>query len=66
MLGDNHRLPLLHMAKMVLYLHEVNERFNEFAIGYMINPTLHVNKAFKYQAEKCINNTFGNVTQTFI
>ena len=32
----------------------------------MINPTLHVNKAFKDQVYKCMNNTFGNVTQTFI
>ena len=32
----------------------------------MINPTLYVNKSFKYQVDKCINITFGNVTQPFI
>ena len=28
--------------------------------------TLHVNKAFKDQVEKIMNNTFGNVTQDVI
>ena len=66
LLRANHRLYLLHMAKSFLYLHETNDHINEFDIVYIINPTLHVNKAFKDQAEKCMNNTFGNVTQPFI
>ena len=32
----------------------------------MINPSLHVNKAFKDQVEKCTNTTFGELTQSFI
>ena len=32
----------------------------------MINPTLHVDKSFKYHVEKCMSNMFGNVTQPFI
>ena len=32
----------------------------------MINPSLHVNKALKEQVEKCMNTTFGELTQTFI
>ena len=32
----------------------------------MINPGLHVNKAFKYQVVKCMNNEFGELTQPFI
>ena len=32
----------------------------------MNNSTLNVNKAFKDQVEKSMNNTFGNSTQPFI
>ena len=32
----------------------------------MINPTLHVDKAFKDQVENYMNNTVGNVTQPSI
>ena len=32
----------------------------------MINPNLHVNKAFRYQVEKCMNTTFGALTQPLI
>ena len=32
----------------------------------MINPTLHVNKEFKEQVKKCMNDTFGTITQPFI
>ena len=28
LLGGNHCLPILHMAKDILYLHETNERIN--------------------------------------
>ena len=48
MLGTNHRLPLTHMAKSYIWLEEKNERINEFSIGYMINPTLSINKYFKH------------------
>ena len=47
LLGTNHRLPLSHMAKSHIWLEETNERINEFSIGYMINPNLSINKAFK-------------------
>ena len=39
---------------------------NEFAIGYMVNPTLHVNKSFKEQVENIMNDTFVTITQPFI
>ena len=47
LLGAYHRLPLLHMAKSYIWLEETKERINEFSIGYMINPNLNINKAFK-------------------
>ena len=49
LLGDNNRLPLLHMDKRFIWLEEKGKRINESEIGYMINPTLHVNKSFRYQ-----------------
>ena len=35
---------------------------NQFAISYMINPTLHVNKMFRDQFEKCLRATFHHNT----
>ena len=54
------------MAKRFLWLHETGELVNEFTIGYMINSTLHVNKVFKEKVEKCMNDTFGSLTQPFM
>ena len=45
LLGANHRLTLLHMAKRFIWIGEKGELINGFRIGYMINPSLHVNKA---------------------
>ena len=47
MLGDNHFLPLSHMAKRYICLEEENQRINEFSIGYMMNPNLNTNKSFR-------------------
>ena len=35
------------MAKRFIFIEETIECINEFDIGYTINPTLHVDKAFK-------------------
>ena len=42
LLGENHRLPLFHMAKHFIWLDETKKRINEFTIGYMINLGLNV------------------------
>ena len=47
LLGTNHLLPLFHMAKRFIWLEETKERINEFSIGYITNPTLNINKAFR-------------------
>ena len=47
LLETNHCLPLSHMYKSYIWLEETNERIDEFSIGYTINPTLSINKAFK-------------------
>ena len=66
LVGDNNCLLLLHMAKRFICLEETKERINEFDIGYMINSDLDVNKAFREQVDKCMNNMFGALTQNFI
>ena len=66
LLGTNHFLPLSHMAKSYIWLKETKERINEFSIGYTINPTLNIKKAFKEQVTKCMKNTFGEMTQPHI
>ena len=47
LLGSNHRLPLFHMDKGFIWLEETKEHINEFSIGYMVNTTLNINKAFR-------------------
>ena len=64
--GNNRRLPLLHMAECFISLEETKKRIIEFEIGYMINPSLHVNKYFRDQVEKCMNTIVGKLTQSFI
>ena len=49
LLGDNHRLPLFHMAKSSIWLEETKEPISEFLIGYIINSSLNINKAFREQ-----------------
>ena len=44
LMGAYHRLPLLHMSKSFIWIEETKERIKEFSIGYMINPTLNINK----------------------
>ena len=47
LLGANHRLLSLHMAKRFICLEEKGEGINEFAIEYMISTSFHVSIAFK-------------------
>ena len=63
--GANHRVPLFHMAKSFIWLEETKEHINYFSIGYMTNPKLNINKAFREQVHKCMNNIFGPSTQPF-
>ena len=47
LLGANHCLLLLHMAKRFIWIEETGERIYEFEIGSIINPRLRFNKPFK-------------------
>ena len=66
LLGDNHHLPLFHMAKSFIWIEETKERINEFLIGYMINPTLNTDKIFKERVTKYMNTTFVAITKPHI
>ena len=58
MLGANCCMPLLHMSKIYNWLEDTNQRINEFSIGYMMNPNLYKNRAFKDQVKVCFKHTF--------
>ena len=58
MLGVNNCQPLLHMSKRLFYIYTTDKQINQFAIGYMINPTLQVNTVFREQVKKCLRATF--------
>ena len=62
----NDRLPLSHMANIYIWLEKTNQRINEFSIGYMMNPNLITNKAFKEQVKICMKPTFVAMTQQHI
>ena len=49
LLGENHLLPLFHMAKRFIWINETQKCSKEFKIGCMINPGLNVNKSFREQ-----------------
>ena len=66
LLGTNHRLPLSHMDERYIWLKETLERINEFSIGYMINPTLSIDKSFKEQVTEFMKTTSGAMTQPHI
>ena len=42
----NHPQPILHISKRMVHIYYIDDIINQFAIGYMINPSLHVNKVF--------------------
>ena len=52
------------MLKKVIYIHIKEKRVNQFAIRYMTNPTLHVNKVIIEKFEKCLRKTLHKSTMT--
>ena len=66
LLGNIHCLPLSYMAESYIWLEEKNQRINELSIGYMMNPNLGINKAFKEQVKVCMKTTFSTSTMTHI
>ena len=56
--GVNHRLPILHMSKIMVHIYTEDKTVHQFAIGYMINPSLHFNKMFTTQVENILGCSF--------
>ena len=39
------------MSKILVYIYITDEHINQFSIGYMIKPTIHVIKVLRQQVE---------------
>ena len=57
--GVNHRLHILHMSKIMVHCYTTGKNINQFEIGYMINPSLKFNKAFRTQVKKWLGVSFS-------
>ena len=47
LIGVKHRQPIVHMYKRLVYLYTTDKQVNQFAVGFMINPSLHVKRVFR-------------------
>ena len=43
----------------MVHIYTTGKTIHQFAIGYMINPSLEFNKTFKTQVEKCLGYSFS-------
>ena len=60
--GVNNRLPILHISKRKVHIYTTGKTINQFAISYMINPSLKFNNAFRKKVEKCLGDYFSIIT----
>ena len=51
-----------YVQKLFVYINTTEKLIKQFKIGYMINPTLNVNKVFRYQVEKWVKEKFHQST----
>ena len=66
LLGVNHRQYILHMSKIMVHFYSINDSINQFAIGYMINPSLNFNKVFREKVQMFLSVTFNEKTMETI
>ena len=45
--GVNNCLPLLYLSKIMVHIYSTENTIRQFAIGYMTNPSLNINKIFR-------------------
>ena len=57
--GLNRCLPILHMSTILVHCYTTCKIINQFPIGYMINPSLKFNNAFRTQHEKFLVVSFS-------
>ena len=60
--GVNNCLPILNLSKITVHICTTEKTINHFAIGYMINPSIHINRKFREQAKKCLGCYFSTKT----
>ena len=60
LVGVNNRQLILNMYKIMVQCYSIDETINQFAIGYMIKPSLNCNKVFRVQVEKCLSVSFDS------
>ena len=58
LLGVNYCQHILNKSKIMVHCYSTDETVNQFAIGYIINPSITYNKVFIIQAEKCLSLSF--------
>ena len=46
------------MSKRMVHCYSTDETINQFAIGFIINPSINCNKLLRVQVEKCLNISF--------
>ena len=54
------------MSKKMVYIYSTEQTVHQFAICYMINPSLHINKIFKTQVETLLGCFFSIKTMQTI
>ena len=50
-LGVNNCLHILNISKRIIHIYSTENTVHQFAIGYMINPYLSINNAFRTQVQ---------------
>ena len=66
LVGVNNCQPILDMPKIMVHCYSTDNNINEFAIGYMINPSRNCNKVLRIQVEKCFKISFADKTMRTI
>ena len=54
------------MPKRMVHIYTTGKTINQFVIGYMINPSLKFNNAFRTQVKKCLGGYFSIKTMKTI
>ena len=57
-------LTLIAYVQNFIYINNTKKRINLFAIVYMVNPILHVNKVLREQVDTCLRENFHRSTMT--
>ena len=51
MVGVNNCQPIIQMSTIMVYLYTTYKHINQFAIGYMLTPSILINKLSREQVE---------------